>query len=936
MSTSKTKSPRSSKASKSTSKFVDAKQTFAEKAKSAVKSASKIIGYGEEKWLSAPDKKLKEILKKLHQDTYLQEQKDARDASGLAFVKASVEFHETKREGKAVKPEVAAAVAKGEPKDALPKWTKKSTVTRALYVKKIHDYTTKSIQEWQTLVARKNKPSSSALSKLIFVRDGHPIPFFNSPFFNDSLNGADEIISWDDFKVNVFYEYIGQVSENIAHVKTEINALVVLSRAFDELTTEAAASLAAAAKKSSKVAKLAASYEKKAAKKEAEAKAASTAEVAPIVPPSPLPVDTPVAEAPSVTAVVTAPSAVANTLEQVTYSSLAARLRSYSDFVVGEKFWELECWNFVDPVEKADRPNYANELVSKKDFIDKWLSGQTVEDLRAVLEQLEAEQKINVEADTLFLTRNISPSAEERKDDELKRDNFDDEDGGIVPASSFGALLAANTPRKRKANVSSSTTTLKVKNNLGGRKQFFDNVKNVDGIPKQIVNLYNALGKDGRIVLRKIVASASASVSQNRGSSLEVARTLFRNSEIQTVKTKANLQRAIDNAKAKANGSGSAALLSKIITTPSKATTESAMSAVKLEYTVLTLQDDADKFVADSEIIYNIVRDNYRRELKLARPNATDFTAATTVEAKDVAPISNAISATVFKKQLQALNKVAIPSRMLKAIESSVAADSVAATADALVTATSIDFSAELHDVIKTVGNSIFSVLSSILSWHAISNTGSVSPISIEYLKYLVESKTKEFLENVSILDLLNLVQKWGSVSQETFTEFTHRLDNGSVAALAQLNTIAVAGAIDGYVKRRNSAELIESLNMYGPSMATLPVRSVETSNTFWRYSAPQDGASSEALTSFRAQEYKSAITVEVVGYDKEKNMFRIRHHGSKGKAWGKMGSTWITPEELFDGSMVISIINNTASRFQFSPLTNKLAGFLALIDDSI
>lgn len=172
---------------------------------------SKAIG-----WISRVRKLQKKKFKELHQQTFAEEVKDSKRQVAVEYLKSSVQAIES---SSSIVPTV---------KTVNSKWTPKSEVRRSLYVKRIMEYVAESELKWATASDRQR-------TGLVFLRAGKPINILSMPFFNDTVHGDDEIISWTNFKTSVFYEYLKNLSDNIAKIKKEIKARNAISNAFKEL-----------------------------------------------------------------------------------------------------------------------------------------------------------------------------------------------------------------------------------------------------------------------------------------------------------------------------------------------------------------------------------------------------------------------------------------------------------------------------------------------------------------------------------------------------------------------------------------------------------------------------------------------------------------------------------------------------------------------------
>jgi hypothetical protein len=351
------------------------------KIRSTVKFASKKIGYGEEKWINKIRKLQKRKFKELHQQTYFEEGEDEKKKAAINFLKASADaLSSTASDASASA--VVAVVAETANLSHGKKWSPQSKVKRSLYVKKISDYVSESLLKWENATARQRKG-------LIFLRNGKAIHIFSMPFFNDTIHGDDELVSWSEFKLNVFYAYLRNMTDNTNKVKAEIMALGLIKSAFKELLSEV----------------------------EVVQK-----------PPSPAPAGDESTTPLIVSSVPSLPSAPAVPADAVLYGDLYKRLSDFKAFAAGDEFWSLPCW---------DEANLGNS-VTENDFIERWVNHKTVEDLEVTLHELEDEQRVSVSENSLLLTASSCSAVEAAAIDAGAGDDFDDENNGETKRSDIG------------------------------------------------------------------------------------------------------------------------------------------------------------------------------------------------------------------------------------------------------------------------------------------------------------------------------------------------------------------------------------------------------------------------------------------------------------------------------------------------------------------
>lgn len=188
--------------------------------------------------MSSISKAQKRKLRDIHQKTYLEEQTDAVRAARLDILKLSIANLQI-ASGQLPLPlptgtPTTGIVSEGK-RTSLelkhPSWNGKSQVNRSLFVKRVNEYVADSLSQWENA-------KSSKRSKLVFVRGGKAIHLFSMPFFSDTVYSDEETISWNDFKKNVFYEYLRGMLDNIKWVTAEIKAQNVVKQVFAELVAE--------------------------------------------------------------------------------------------------------------------------------------------------------------------------------------------------------------------------------------------------------------------------------------------------------------------------------------------------------------------------------------------------------------------------------------------------------------------------------------------------------------------------------------------------------------------------------------------------------------------------------------------------------------------------------------------------------------------------
>lgn len=860
--------------------FNDAGHTlsaFGNVLKSGIKSTSKKIGFGEAKWINKTRKLQKKKFKELHQQTYLEQGKDEEKKVAVDSLKALAE---------ALSASSSSSIASSTPLPQLDasrveKYNDKSKVNRTLFVKKVSDYIIDCLNKWETATAKQRK-------SLVFIRSGKAIHIFSMPFFNDTLHDDDsETISWNDFKTNVFYTYLKNMEENIKKIKSEIKAISNIKQAFSELVSEL---------KEIKASPAAPKTPRK-AKKEVDVVSnestvsVETAETA-AVPVSTVSIVSTVSSETSWPIPAT-PLVTANCTKNVTYKLLYDRLSIFKTFNVGDDFWNLPCWN---------EANFANE-VTEEDFLATWVNHKTIESLEATLVELEEEQRISVGENTLLLTSSPSSSRAAPVDDENKDDFDDEEDDSVNDATSksqgnretdSNSVVLATPPGASAASES--------------KQKFFEDVRTIAGIPKEILKIYPNATRITRVILRKLVLVIKKKKSlDSTMCSKDVAKELLQNSIILFSNARVQQNLEIEQEKQR--------YLQLVKKNKKK---QSVLDTISTEYKVveealLSAQSDLKN---EYDNLTTLFRKNYRKQYKrLVNKNNAESIAVVSQEF----PLQTEAS---FKTQVDSIPSLA----------------SASAVGAAGAVPASVDYTSEFHEALKHIANSLNAgTVSSavdygflyatkvIKEWQEFNNVGLVERLSLDFLKTVIADYCPD--GDCGLSDVLDILKKFGVATEEAFNNFSNRRDKDSKKAHAQLLTHSAQYSIDEFFKVKAVDELKAALYKYGPALLTLPVFN-KLAEKFWE--AKDDDA-----------KILGYHTVVASGYNDEKGVFTIRN--SLGKEYGKLGNSEIPYDDAFKNSLATVVLDGGNRRIPVSntpvkevdPLTAKIVDSLALLSNA-
>jgi hypothetical protein len=751
---------------------------------SAIKSASKKIGYGEEKSLDKVRKAQKQKFRYIYQQVQKEEAEDVRRAINEKRLKESISILQS---GVAPPspPLDSSSLSSSPPSSSPPPLSLggAAAVNKALYIKRVNEYVTSSLIEYEKSKDKNGKPRGNSKTKFPLVQSqpanqpARPIHLLSTSFFTDTMFDESETISWSSFKENVFYNYLKQMSENASKLRTEIKALGIIKRAFKELLSESSSS---------------------------------------------------------------------NDKGEVSYGNLFKRLQLFKSFDVTDDFWKLPCWG----------KDYEDQVVNEDDFINRWISPKSIQDLQTTLKEFEQEQRSNLPIKSLILTGSDVDNFEESKE----------------PSHDFDDEKINQTGKSAKVSVEKKSTS------TASKRKFFKSIRTIDGVPKELESIYYKFGKLSRIILRKLVIVAKK-VSDNKlasnklanksligDSKLAVAKELFLSYTILYDNAIKDLETLVQQADAEYN--------LQVKNIKKKAT--DLLTKFNQEYEekknllLLTL----DSLKSEKLILHSVLRRNFRREFRALKISpsllSTDYS---TVNSK------------VFNNQKQEIGKIA--------------ASALTSSVDLLPS--SVDYTNELHEPftqsLGDFGHLFASVL--IKEWQQFNATGSLERLSIEFFKSLVSDYGN--LDNV--IDTLDVLKLHGVSTVNEFDEFYARKDRDTGKARAKILTQALYNSIDEFYELKTIDEIRASLYSFGPLMVTLPVKN-KFSASFWQGVTPPSPPSSSSKGVGGAA--PSWHTVAVIGYDDERKVFLLRN--SRGKQYGKFGNSEISYDDILTNSQVIAV----------------------------
>ena len=474
-------------------KFGNSLSGIKSRMQSAIKSASKKLGCGEEKYLDKVRKLQKRKLGDIHKQVYKDEQEDIKRIIVEKELKESIDAllvigdnvvpstPLTTPQTQSSTDRVAGSSSSSmiiitSSEGVLPtfggKWTENSKVNRAVFLKRVSEFVDQSVLEWATVPSKKRQSknvNTMKNGKFTFLnrRSGKPIHFLTTNFFTDTTFDDVETITWSAFKQTVFYQYLKEMSENLTKIKKEIRALEIVKRAFKELLSEVVIS--------------------KAGKEEEKG--------------------------------------------MVTYGQLFNRLSAFEKtFDVSDDFWKLPCW------AKENEDN----LIGESDFNSKWIVSKSIEELKQTLSEFEDEQRSNLPIKSLILTGTYEDNFTENSGLSLTSScvtaDTGEDDSNETRSSSFSDQIA------KKTSTSTSNGPAPTPGVSEAKKKFFKNIWSIKGVPKEIIPMYNKFSKTSRLILRRLVIvakmvfdkalSSSTDVTDKQGQRLSVALELFRSNII--------------------------------------------------------------------------------------------------------------------------------------------------------------------------------------------------------------------------------------------------------------------------------------------------------------------------------------------------------------------------------------------------------------------
>jgi hypothetical protein len=834
----------------------------------------------------------KALFKSIHQSTFEQEVEVKKRALAAVFLRESADaitapinsrsnedvvvsasaFNKDKKEDSADSKSKTSPSAPGPAKetgrvaiavdlDRKDKWKPDSRVQRSLFVYNIRQVVTKSILGWN---AEQSK-------KLVFLRNGRAIHLFNMPFFNDIIHSEEESVSWKEFKVNVFYNYLSNMNTNISKIQAEIRAHKIIDHVFKELETET---------KSTKFTfrELKVRLERYSTLKAGD-------------------------EFWKLECWDEKHEDGTSTLTEFVHKWLGGKnvddLKSILLELEEEQRISVNDKSLIVTSSSANGDDNTKSLADdlnstrshhQQDFDDESDSEESDDnndDSRSTKSgksnrSVKSTKSTNSNKSSKSLKSEVNETNEAETKAEARTGEIDETETETEEA-------AENEAARRRASANERT------------KLFYTEVSNLKGAPKDLINLYPRARRALRIVLRKIISVSLVHAQSQNLSPLEVAKELYKNAQTLISKLKSEIEMKLSNENQHFRTVSHKYRKSK-----------QRLADIETEYKhqqgiLINKRKELD---VDADKLLKLLRRNFRS--RLINNNKSSLLGLKAIDAKEpkiwpLQPILN------YRDQIsQSIDQFTIipaTTTTTKPIQSSPQPpDSVDNEPDHL------DYSSEF--IVKDDSTKLGYVngIISILEWNNFKRDKSLDSLSGEFLESLLKDyskveKTLEFESDKSsiiplnLFDALDVVKNHGLVTTQQYNQFVARQDKNSSSSHAQILTNSTYNSIDKYLRIPSLRDLLAALIKYGPCvLITLPVYNFNTTK-FWE----KKDEIADTLLGYH--------TVAAVGYDKKTKQIKIMN--SWGREYGNYGFSYISFAELFNiiQREIILLIDNSINK---------------------